>query len=141
MKHSIPILFIFLFLMGTLNHACSGPTKLNTMDQQEKQTTKVLRHMVLFKFKDTATETEVQKLNKAFSALQLTISVIKDFEWGINDSPENFHQGFTHCYLVSFESEEDRDLVYTPHPDHQACVASLQPFLEKVFEVDYWALS
>lgn len=36
MKHSIPILFIFLFLMGTLNQACSGPTKLNTMDQQEK---------------------------------------------------------------------------------------------------------
>jgi hypothetical protein len=99
-----------------------------------------LRHMVLFKFKDTAPEKEVQKLNKAFNALQSTISVIKDFEWGINDSPEDFHQGFTHCYLVSFESEEDRDLVYTPHPDHQAFVASLQPFLEKVFVVDYWAL-
>lgn len=140
MKHRIYTLSIFLFLIGTLNNAYSGPTKSDTMDQQEKQSPKVLRHMVLFKFKNTAPEKEVQKLNKAFNALQSAIPVIKNFEWGINDSPENFHQGFTHCYLVSFESEEDRDLVYTPHPDHQAFVASLQPFLEKVFVVDYWAL-
>ena len=140
MKYRIYTLSIFLFLIGTLNNAYSGPTKSDTMDQQEKPSPKVLRHMVLFKFKNTAPEKEVQKLNKAFNALQSAIPAIKNFEWGINDSPENFHQGFTHCYLVSFESEEDRDLVYTPHPDHQDFVASLQPFLEKVFVVDYWAL-
>jgi len=97
MKHSIPTLPIFYFLMGILNHACSGPTKSNAMDQQEKQSSKVLRHMVLFKFKDTASEREVQKLNEDFNELPPAISVIKDFEWEINDSPENFHQGFTHC--------------------------------------------
>ena len=140
MKHRIYTLSIFLFLIGTLNNAYSGPTKSDIMDQQEKQSPKVLRHMVLFKFKDNAPETEVQKINESFNALQSVITVIKDFEWGINDSPEDFHQGFTHCYLVTFESEEDRDLVYTPHPQHQALVASLQPFLEKVFVVDYWAL-
>ncbi|MEL6593896.1 MAG: Dabb family protein, partial [Bacteroidota bacterium] len=45
---------------------------------------------------------------------------------------------FTHCYLLTFASEEDRDSVYTPHPQHQAFVQSLQPHLEKVFVVDYW---
>ena len=99
----------------------------------------LLRHVVLFKFKDKTPEAEVQKLNKAFNALPKAISVIKDFEWGINKSPENFHQDFTHCYLVTFSSEEDRDTLYTPHPQHQAFVASLQPHLEKVFVVDYWA--
>jgi len=108
-----------------------------TMDQTEKKE-RLLRHVVIFKFKDESSEEDVNKLNDAFNALPAAIPAIKDFEWGINDSPENFHQDFTHCYLVTFASEEDRDSVYTPHPQHQAFVKSLQPHLEKVFVVDYW---
>jgi len=74
-----------------------------------------------------------------FGELKQHIPVIQDFEWGLNDSPEDFHQDFTHCYLITFKSEEDRDSIYTPHPKHQEFVASLQPHLEKVFVVDYWA--
>lgn len=109
----------------------------STMKQSEKKE-KLLRHVVIFKFKDESSEDDVNRLNEAFNALPDAIPVIKDFEWGINDSPENFHQDFTHCYLVTFASEEDRDSVYTPHPQHQAFVQSLQPHLEKVFVVDYW---
>ena len=82
----------------------------------------VLRHVVLFKFNEDATEAAVEKLNAAFNALPEVIPEIKAFEWGINDSPEDFHQGFTHCYLLTFDSVKD----------------SLQPHLEKVFVVDYW---
>ena len=99
---------------------------------------RLLRHVVIFKFKEESSEAEVNQLNDAFNALADSIPVIQDFEWGLNDSPEDFHQGFTHCYLLTFASEEDRDSVYTPHPQHQAFVASLQPHLEKVFVVDYW---
>lgn len=109
-------------------------SKVMTMDNKEK----LLRHMVIFKFKEEATEENVNKLNDAFNALPAAIPAIKDFEWGINDSPEDFHQDFTHCYLLTFKSEEDRDSIYTPHPAHQAFVASLGPHLEKVFVVDYW---
>lgn len=98
----------------------------------------LLRHMVCFKFKDESSEMEVSKVHDAFVALPASIPVILDFEWGLNDSPENFHQGFSHCYLLSFASEADRDLIYTPHPMHQAFVRSLQAHLEKVFVVDYW---
>jgi hypothetical protein len=99
----------------------------------------ILRHVVLFKFKDESTEEDVNRINEAFNSLPKAISVIKEFEWGINDSPENFHQGFTHCYILAFDSEEDRDLIYTPHPKHQAFGALLKPHLEKVFVVDFWA--
>jgi len=34
-------------------------------------------------------------------------------------------------------NEKDRDSTYTPHPSHQAFVASLQPHVEKVFVIDY----
>ena len=109
-------------------------TPQNKTDMPEQ----VLRHVVIFKFKDDAPAEAVEKINMAFNALPEAIPAIKDFEWGLNDSPENFHQDFTHCYMLTFHSENDRDSVYTPHPQHQAFVKSLQPHLEKVFVVDYW---
>lgn len=141
MKNQIKTVF-FLAFMALMYTACTE-TQADEATQEEapKEETmaeKVLRHVVIFKFKDDAPEEEVEKINQSFNALQDSIPVIKDFEWGLNDSPEDFHQDFTHCYLLTFASEEDRDSVYTPHPAHQAFVASLQPHLEKVFVVDYW---
>ena len=109
-------------------------SKVLEMDKKDK----LLRHVVIFKFKEEASEAEVNKLNDAFNALPEAIPVIKDFEWGLNDSPEDFHQDFTHCYLLTFESEEDRDSIYAPHPTHKAFGESLGPHLEGVLVVDYW---
>lgn len=138
--------FLFsLFIMGITLMACQETPRaekevvkaITSMEKTEKKE-KVLRHVVIFKFKEESSAEEVNKLNEAFNALPAAIPVIKDFEWGLNDSPEDLHQDFTHCYLLTFASKEDRDAVYTPHPQHQAFVASLQPHLEKVFVVDYW---
>lgn len=124
--------------------SCKQAEKKETLTEEvsmaaiKEEKSKELRHMVLFKFNDDAPADEVEKINKSFHALSESIAVIKDFEWGLNDSPENFHQDFTHCYMVTFASEQDCDSIYTPHPNHQAFVASLQPYLEKVFVVDYW---
>jgi hypothetical protein len=98
----------------------------------------LLRHVVLFKFKDTSSPADVQKVEDAFRALPKQIKEIKSFEWGINNSPENLNQGFTHCFLVSFASEADRE-VYLPHPAHKAFVDVLRPHLDKVLVVDYWS--
>jgi len=105
---------------------------------KETEVKKQLKHVVTFKFKDEAPAEEVSKINDAFLALPAAIPAIKSFEWGLNDSPENFHQDFTHCYIPTFDSEYDRDSLYTPNEHHQAFVASLQPYLEKVFVVDFW---
>lgn len=135
MTHNFPLLLgsILFLLMGTI--ACSNQ---QANEKQSIMPEKVLRHVVLFKFKEEASKADVDQLNEAFNALPKAIPEVKDFEWGINDSPENFHQGFTHCYMLTFHAEKDRDEGYTPHPKHQAFVASLQPHLEKVFVVDYW---
>lgn len=98
---------------------------------------KVLRHVVLFKFKDESSAAEVKKVEDAFLGLSSKIEQIQDLEWGINNSPEGLDQGFTHCFLVTFASEEDR-AIYLPHPDHQAFVDVLGPHLDKVLVVDYW---
>src|ERR1700752_3604122 len=71
--------------------------------------TKMLRHVVLFKFKDSATTAQIQEIENAFKALPSKIKEVKGFEWGTNNSPENLNQGLTHCFFLSFESEKDRD--------------------------------
>jgi hypothetical protein len=98
---------------------------------------KMLRHVVLFKFKDDATPEQVKQVEDAFRKLPSQISEIKEFEWGINNSPENLNQGLTHCFFLSFESEKDRN-TYLPHPAHKAFGNLLRPYLDKVTVVDYW---
>ncbi len=102
-----------------------------------QQDQKVLRHVVLFKFKDAATPEDVKKIENAFGSLADKISLIKDYEWGTNSSPENLNQGLTHCFLVTFTSDKDRD-DYLVHPDHKAFVEVLLPYLDKATVVDYW---
>ena len=110
-----------------------------SFSQAQTQTgSKALRHVVLFKFKDSSTADDVKKVEQAFAALAGKISLIKDFEWGKNTSPENLNQGLTHCFLVTFSSDKDRD-TYLVHPDHKAFVEVLKPHLDKVTVIDYWA--
>ena len=98
---------------------------------------KMLRHVVVFKFKDDASSEDVKKVEDAFRALPSKIKEIKGFEWGTNNSPENLAQGFTHCFFLSFKSEEDR-AAYLPHPAHKAFGEVLKPYLDKVLVIDYW---
>jgi hypothetical protein len=99
---------------------------------------RLLRHVVLLKFKDASTSADVKKVEDAFRNLPSKIKSIKGFEWGKNNSPENINQGFTHCFFVSFQTEKDREN-YLPHPAHKAFVDVLTPHLDKVLVIDYWA--
>jgi Stress responsive A/B Barrel Domain. len=93
--------------------------------------------VVLFKFKDSSSAEEVKKVEIAFAALKGKISLINDFEWGKNSSPEGLNQGLTHCFFATFASDKDRD-AYLIHPDHKAFVEILKPHLDKVTVIDYW---
>ena len=112
---------------------------ISTTGQAQNQSNqgKSLRHVVLLKFKDTAKPADVKKVEGAFAGLSKKIALIKQFEWGTNNSPENLNQGLTHCFFVTFTSEKDRD-AYLIHPDHQAFVDILKPHLDQVTVVDYW---
>ncbi|WP_052354016.1 Dabb family protein [Flectobacillus major] len=101
------------------------------------QPEKYLRHVVIFQFKETSSDTAIQHVADTFYALKDQIPQIVAMEWGINNSPENHHQGFTHCFVLSYLSEEDL-ASYQLHPAHIAFQEVLQPHLSKVFVVDYW---
>lgn len=97
----------------------------------------LLRHVVLFKFKASSSPEDVMSIEKAFKELSNKISEIYSYEWGLNNSPEGLEKGFTHCFFLTFKSEEDR-AIYLPHPDHKAFGELLGPHLEDVLVVDYW---
>lgn len=96
------------------------------------------RHVVLFKFKDSATPEQVQGIEKAFIELAKKVETVKGFEWGTNVSPEGLNDGLTHCFLVTFADKAGLD-VYLPHPAHSAFVSQLKPILDKACVVDYVA--
>ena len=134
-KLLIPALAVAIF-------ACSPKTEekeetMTTETTVEETPQKVLRHVVMFKFKDESSEDDIQRIIDAFANLQNEIPEIKDFEWGTNNSPENLNQGLTHCFTLTFDSEEGR-AAYLPHPAHKAFGGILGPHLDKVTVIDYW---
>ena len=98
----------------------------------------VLRHVVLFAFKDDASAEQIDTVVTDFSALARTVPGIVSYEWGTNVSLEGLNDGFTHCFTLGFAGNEERD-VYLDHPAHMAFVATLPACLARSLVVDYWA--
>lgn len=94
------------------------------------------RHVVLFKFKDGASDKQVRKVEREFAALEGRIGLIRDLEWGTDVSPENKNKGFTHCFLVTFDNKRTVKK-YIKHPAHQKFLKTLKPVLKDALVVDY----
>jgi len=121
-------LFLYVFIISLTS---------TQVFSQGKSSKKLLRHVVIFKFNDSSSAEDVQNVADTFYALKKSVPQIKEMEWGINNSPEQFNQGFTHCFIISFKSEKDL-ADYQNNPSHKAFQEVLKPHMEKVFVVDYW---
>ena len=120
----LPLLFAIVAV------SCSCP------DKSEK---KVLRHVVAFQFKD---EISVERRKQAvadFLELKERIPEIIKFEGGEDVSVEGFAKGFTHCYTLTFENEEGRN-IYLPHEAHMEVAKKNKPLLKDLFVLDYWGV-
>ena len=97
-----------------------------------------LRHVVAFKFKSDVEPSQIAEVVDEFRALRNSIDAIVSFETGTNVSPEKLNKGFTHCFVLTFRNEKDRD-AYLVHPAHKAFGQSLGPVLDDVLVIDFWA--
>ncbi len=130
------ILFVSFISLSFVTYTWNFKTKegnTKTVMQQDS----VLRHVVLFKFKEGTSIENIKKVEEVFSELPSKIPQIASYEWGLNNSPEGLEKGFTHCFLLTFKSEKDR-AAYLPHPDHKAFGNVLKPHLDDVLVLDYW---
>lgn len=95
---------------------------------------KLLRHMVLFQFKEEASKDQIDEAGKAFLALRDQINIIQDVEWGrgINEPAP-----YTHCLLVTTRTEADLQ-AYAEHPGHVAIGERYGHLVENVVVLDFW---
>jgi len=123
-KSSFALLILFSFFLSGVNARTAVPGK-------------VLHHVVMFKFKESATPANIKQVEEEFAKLPQKIGGIQSYEWGTNSSPEGLNQGLTHCFILTFTSDKDRD-AYLIHPAHKDFGKILGPYLDKVTVFDFW---
>ncbi|MBD2699074.1 Dabb family protein [Spirosoma sp. BT702] len=130
MKHILVLVALALLSISTNAHTLTGDPPAKKMKAN------VVQHIVLFKFKPETTPEKVKEILAAFEALPSKISQIKGFQWGTNNSPEKHSKGLTHAFILTFDSEKDRD-AYLPHPAHGEFGKIVGPWLADVTVVDF----
>jgi len=95
-----------------------------------------VQHMVLVRFKPDTTEELITDLYRQLAELKSLIPGIEDFSGGPYASPEGLNAGFTHGFLVTFESPQARD-VYLPHPEHERVKEAILPHVDAVIAFDF----
>lgn len=95
-----------------------------------------VRHVVLFRFRATSSQADINRVCDAFAQLPEQIESVRGFEMGRDISPEQLSQGYTHCFILTFADPAGRD-GYLKHPAHQAFVELAIPHLELPLVVDF----
>lgn len=98
---------------------------------------KILRHQVHLKFKEDATEVQINEAVQSFVQLKNNIPEIANIEWGINDSTEGASKGLTHCFTLTFNDEHARE-IYLFHKAHLDMVSNIGPIIADALVLDYW---
>ena len=96
----------------------------------------MVRHIALFQFKSEVTQEKIDECFAALAGMLGRIPGIVDFEHGPYDSAEGLNEGFTHGFIMTFDSPQSRD-AYLPHPIHEAVKDIVVPCLEKVVVFDF----
>ena len=76
-----------------------------------------IKHIVLMKFRDSITPTEIEHLKSSLAHLVTLIPQVLHFSWAINNSPEALNQGYVYGFEMIFQNDADRTL-YLEHPEH-----------------------
>lgn len=137
-RYAILLNVLLLCVWTMWQVAASQPAPQGSAKDSDKGSEKVLRHIVMYKFKPEISAGQVREVVDTFAALPKKIDVITAFEHGTNVSPEGKSEGFTHCFVVTFKDEAGRE-TYLKHPAHLEYVNVVKDRREKVIVFDYWA--
>lgn len=91
------------------------------------------RHVVLAKFKEGGADIVCQK----FDRLASIVDEVKKYERGTNNTKYVGQSGgFTHMFLMEFDSEADKEK-YGAHEEHQKFLSEAGPYVEDRLIFDY----
>jgi hypothetical protein len=94
----------------------------------------VIRHVVLWAFKDTVSQAERVAIVDSVRALRTKVPSLRSLEVGENRSPARA-QGYTHVLIETFD---DRDglAAYANHPDHVPVLVRLRDAVAQLLALD-----
>jgi len=94
------------------------------------------RHFGVFQFKPEISQEQIDESFVALVDLKNKIPGLISVEHGPYKSDEGLNDGFTHGFIMTFETAQHRD-DYLPHPDHLKVVDLVQPRLERLVVFDF----
>ena len=95
-----------------------------------------VKHYGVFQFKTEVSETQIEHCFEVMQSMVGKIPGLLDMVNGPYDSDEGLNDGFTHGFIMTFDSPESRD-AYLPHPVHEAVKDVVVPCLERVIVFDF----
>ena len=95
-----------------------------------------VKHYGVFQFKEGVTSEQIENCFAAMQGMVGKIPGLLDFIFGPYDSAEGLNDGFTHGFIMTFESPQARD-DYLPHPEHERVRDIVVPCLERVTLFDF----
>ena len=101
----------------------------------------MIKHIVLLKIKAGTSPDTIDRIERELAGLKDKIPGILSFDWGPYSSDEGLNKGFTHGFVMGFDSPTARDN-YLPHPEHEkvkALVLENIDGLEAVIAFDFEA--
>lgn len=125
------------FLLAGSNRFDFGKVVSYNVAPKIDRANKVIKHIVHLKYKDDATEQQVEEAVQAFVDLQNKIPSIAAFEWGENDSTEGHDKGLTHSFVLTFKDENAREQ-YLFHEAHLGLINKYAPLFADAVVMDYW---
>jgi hypothetical protein len=96
----------------------------------------MIKHFGVFKFKEGVSKETIGSCFDAMQDMVGNISGLLEMEHGPYDSDEGLDDGFTHGFIMTFDSLKSRDS-YLPHPIHEKVKALVVPNLERVIVFDF----
>jgi hypothetical protein len=98
----------------------------------------MVRHYGMFQFKDGITAAQIDECFSELKGMIGRIPGLLSMEHGPYESTEGLNDGFTHGFIMSFDSGKSRD-AYLPHPEHERVKEIVVPRLARLVVFDFEA--
>ena len=96
----------------------------------------MIRHYGMFQFHPEVTPEQIDECFAEMRGMIGKIPGLLAMEHGSYDSPEGLNDGFTHGFIMSFDTAASRD-AYLPHPEHERVKLIVVPRLARVIVFDF----
>jgi hypothetical protein len=96
-----------------------------------------VKHALFLKYKESATADQIKEVEEALAKLPSQCDSVKAFEWGKNNSPETHDEGFTDCFMFTFDDTKGLK-AYAESSAHKAVIPKIMAIAEKGRVLDFW---